>query len=168
MRKTSIIILALFLTLPLISCAQTKQHQNTTQKKMPTKVPVKSDMIKAVKDYIIGVQEDNDGYFSVYDSVAQKMLKLKLIKVHNDKFSSMGDNIYFICSDFHGTDGKKYDIDAFMKWDGDSFSAVKQQVHKVNEKARYEWYEENGIWKTRKPTKKEAEKNGEGMDHPAH
>ena len=44
----------------------------------------------------------------------RKNLALELVKVHDDRFSSLGGNKYFACVDMKGADGKMYDIDFFM------------------------------------------------------
>ncbi len=128
--------------------------------------PTKAELIKDVKAYIEKEQKQNDGYLELYDSVANRQLYLKLVKVHKDKFSHMGDSVYFICSDFKGKNGKKYDVDTFMKWDGNSFEAVNRKIHKVDDKPRYIWYEKDSIWMTKKPPKDEEPKMIDG--HPAH
>src|SRR6187399_302343 len=43
-----------------------------------------------------------------------KDLALDLVRVHDDRFSSLGGNKYFACVDMKGSDGKMYDIDFFM------------------------------------------------------
>ena len=50
----------------------------------------------------------------------RKDLALDLVKVHDDRFSSLGGNKYFACVDMKGTDGKMYDIDFFMAVQGAS------------------------------------------------
>ena len=44
----------------------------------------------------------------------RKDLALDLVKVHDDRFSSLGGDKYFACVDMKGADGKIYDIDFFM------------------------------------------------------
>ena len=44
----------------------------------------------------------------------RKNLALDLVKVHDDRFSSLGGDKYFACVDMKGADGKIYDIDFFM------------------------------------------------------
>jgi hypothetical protein len=77
----------------------------------------------------------------------RKDLALDLIKVHDDRFSSLGGNKYFACVDMKGTDGKVYDIDFLMAVQGDKLTVTQTSVHKINGKPLYNWKQEGGIWK---------------------
>ena len=76
-----------------------------------------NEIIKGIKDHINKVTKANAGYFSINDPVEGKDLRLKLIKVHEDKVSYIKkDDAYFACVDFRTDDGKTtYDIDFWMK-----------------------------------------------------
>lgn len=117
----------------------------------------------AVAEYVADEAEKNDGYFIVNDREQNKDLKLRLLNVHNDDVSYLGDNTYFVCSDFRGEDGEIYDVDIFMKGDdAESLVAQESHIHKVNGKERYKWKEVT-IWE------KEDFKTGNAMedDQPA-
>jgi hypothetical protein len=77
----------------------------------------------------------------------RKDLALDLIKVHDDRFSSLGGDKYFACVDMRGTDGKIYDIDFFMVVRPGKLTVTETSVHKINGKPLYNWKEQNGIWK---------------------
>jgi hypothetical protein len=77
----------------------------------------------------------------------RKDLALDLIKVHDDRFSSLGGDKYFACVDMRGTDGKIYDIDFFMVVRPDKLTVTETSVHKINGKPLYNWKQENGVWK---------------------
>src|SRR6266550_2669455 len=77
----------------------------------------------------------------------RKDLALDLIKVHDDRFSSLGGDKYFACVDMRGTDGKIYDIDFFMVLRPGKLSVTETSVHKINSKPLYNWKEEKGVWK---------------------
>jgi len=77
----------------------------------------------------------------------RKDLALDLIKVHDNRFSSLGGNKYFACVDMKGTDGKIYDIDFLMTVQSDKLTVTQTSVHKINGKALYNWKQEGGIWK---------------------
>ena len=74
-------------------------------------------------------------------------LALDLIKVHDDRLSSLGGGKYFACVDMKATDGKTYDIDFFMSGKPGSMKVTETSVHKINGKPLYNWKEEKGIWK---------------------
>ncbi len=105
----------------------------------------------AVEHYVEDQSKDSDGFFIVRDSVNNKTLKCKLIKIHKERLAHLGDNEYFVCADFKADDGNTYDIDIFMQGTSkDDLKATRTLVHKDNGTPRYTWYEEDGVWKTKK------------------
>ena len=76
-----------------------------------------------------------------------KNLALDLIKVHDDRLSSLGSGKYFACVDMKGADGIVYDIDFFMGGQAGSMTVTETSVHKVNGKPLYNWKEQDGVWK---------------------
>ena len=108
------------------------------------------ELSEAVKVYVDNESKKHDGYIEVEDPVQKKTLKLKLEKVHDDRLSPLGNDVYFVCADFRATDGNVYDIDIFMKGKSkDDLAATDTKVHKQNGTPRYTWYEEGGVWKTK-------------------
>ena len=77
----------------------------------------------------------------------RKDLALGLIKIHDDRFSSLGGNKYFACVDMKGADGKMYDIDFFMTVEGSKLNITQTSVHKINGKPLYNWKQQKGVWK---------------------
>ena len=77
----------------------------------------------------------------------RKDLALDLVRVHDDRFSSLGGNKYFACVDMKGNDGKIYDIDFSMVVQADKLTVTETAVHKINGKALYNWKQEKGVWK---------------------
>src|SRR6266852_7759095 len=76
-----------------------------------------------------------------------KDLALDLVKVHDDRLSSLGEGKYFACVDMKATDGTTYDIDFLMSGKPGDMKVTETSVHKVNGKPLYNWKEENGVWK---------------------
>jgi hypothetical protein len=77
----------------------------------------------------------------------RKDLALDLVKVHDDRFSSLGGNKYFACVDMKGADGRMYDIDFLMTVQGDKLTVTQTSVHKINGKPLYNWKQDGGVWK---------------------
>src|SRR5215470_545547 len=77
----------------------------------------------------------------------RKDLALDLVKVHDDRFSSLGSDKYFACVDMKSADGKVYDIDFFMVVKPGKLTVTETSVHKINGKPLYNWKQEGGIWK---------------------
>jgi len=76
-----------------------------------------------------------------------KNLALDLIKVHDDRLSSLGGGKYFACVDMKAGDGTIYDIDFFMAGQAGSMTVTETSVHKINGKPLYNWKEQKGVWK---------------------
>jgi hypothetical protein len=76
-----------------------------------------------------------------------KDLALDLIKVHDDRLSSLGGGKYFACVDMKTADGTIYDIDFLMVGQPGSMTVTETSVHKINGKPLYNWKEQNGVWK---------------------
>ena len=77
----------------------------------------------------------------------RKDLALDFVKLHDDRFSSLGRDKYFGCVDMKGTDGKMYDIDFLMVVQKGKLTVTETAVHKVNGKPLYDWKEQKGVWK---------------------
>lgn len=150
-----------------------KNDQNSTKKKAkktaehpphhhPTKKGAQisiNNFKKAVENYVQTESESNDGYFLVHDDKQDKYLKLKFKKMMDEDLSALGNNKYFVCSDFEGADGNTYDVDIIMQGkSAKTLKAVEKYVHKVNGKPRYNWVKENGTWKQKKANGKTIKK----------
>ena len=87
------------------------------------------------------------GAFLVIDPITDTVLKLRLEKVHKERLSHIGKDIYFACADFNAENGKVYDLDIFLHGTNtDNLTVTEISVHKEDGTARYGWQEENGIW----------------------
>ena len=105
-----------------------------------------SDVSDGLKRFISGYAEKSaDKKFHM--PYQRKDLALDLVKVHDDRFSSLGGDKYFACVDMKGTDGKIYDIDFSMLVKPGKLTVTETSVHKINGKPLYNWKEENGVWK---------------------
>lgn len=106
----------------------------------------KEALAVAIKAHIEDATKAQGGHFHVEDHKAGVTLELNLDKVHEERLATMGDGVYFACSDFKGTDGKMYDVDFFMKDADDGLVMTELYVHKEDGVARYTWHENNGVW----------------------
>ena len=69
------------------------------------------------------------------------------MKVHKDNLATLGDGVYFACTDMKAADGTLYDLDFFMKQTDHGFKTTKVSVHKKSGEPRYGWKEVDGVWK---------------------
>jgi len=125
-----------------------QEHPEHPTKKKPAGPKVTTNqMAQAITDYVSTDTKLKGGYFLVNDAAAKKTLQLTLDKVHKERVSQIGDNLYFACSDFKESGGKMYDLDFFMKSVGGDLQVTEIMIHKEDGNPRYQWYEEGGIWK---------------------
>ena len=105
-----------------------------------------SDVSDGLKTFISGyaAKSADKKFHMPYN---RKDLALDLIKVHDNRFSSLGGNKYFACVDMKGTDGKIYDIDFLMAVQPGKLTVTETSVHKINGKPLYNWKEDKGVWK---------------------
>ena len=105
-----------------------------------------SDVSDGLKRFISGyAAKSADKKFHM--PYQRKDLALDLVKLHDDRFSSLGGDKYFACVDMKGADGKIYDIDFFMVVQTGKLTVTETSVHKINGKPLYNWKEEKGVWK---------------------
>ena len=105
-----------------------------------------SDVSDGLKRFISGyAAKSPDNKFHI--PFQRKDLGLDLVKVHDERFSSLGGDKYFACVDMKGTDGKMYDIDFFMTVGAGKLAVTETSVHKINGKPLYNWKQQGGVWK---------------------
>ena len=105
-----------------------------------------SSVSAGLKEFINGYSAKSaDKKFHV--NYRGKNLALDLIKVHNDRLSSLGGDKYFACVDMKAADGTIYDIDFLMAGQPGSLTVTATSVHKINGKPLYNWKEQGGVWK---------------------
>ena len=109
----------------------------------------KSDVSDGLKQFISGYSAKSvDKKFHI--PFQRKDLALDLVRVHDDRFSSLGGNKYFACVDMKGNDGRMYDIDFFMIVQPDKLTVTETSVHKINGQPLYNWKQEGTVWKKMK------------------
>ena len=120
------------------SAAQSQQVAENKVSPADISVGIKKDIARKSK-------KSSDKKF--HTEYKGKDLALDLIKVHDDRVSSLGNGKYFACVDMKAADGTTYDIDFFMTGKPGAMKVTETSVHKVNGKPLYNWKEEGGVWK---------------------
>jgi len=118
------------------------EHPNKGETKAVSKADISAGIKRNIAD-----ESKKSGDKKFHTTYEGKDLVLDLIKVHDDRLSSLGDGKYFACVDMKATDGTTYDIDFFMAGKPGDMKVTETSVHKVNGKPLYNWKEENGVWK---------------------
>ena len=102
---------------------------------------------EAVAEFIARDAKLKGGKFMVYDGTAKEVLQLDLLKIHMDRLTGLGNDIYFACADFQASNGKVYDLDIFMNGETtDDLAVTEISVHKEDGAERYGWREKDGVW----------------------
>jgi len=100
----------------------------------------KEDVAKFAEEYVR--KNFKDGVFKYHDKNTGKDLELTLDRVHRERLSPTKTDEYFVCADFKGTDGNRYDLDFFVQGTDKGNLRVDKTsiaVHKVNGKENYTW-----------------------------
>jgi hypothetical protein len=122
------------------------EHAEHPKKGSDEKKVTKSEISAGIKKHISSESKNSsDKKFHV--NYEGEDLALDLVKVHDDRLSSLGEGKYFACVDMKATDGTTYDIDFFMAGKPGDMKVTETSVHKINGKPLYNWKEEGGIWK---------------------
>ncbi len=132
----------------------TKAKKATQEKKEHPEHPTEAkasavttdQMAQAIAGYISSDAALKGGFFLCYDVSAKKTLQLTLDKVHKERLSQVGDNLFFACSDFKSASGEMYDLDFFMESKDGKLAVTEIMIHKEDGKARYSWFEKDGVW----------------------
>ena len=129
---------------------KTKKAEHPTTTVTPQIVQGKKITLQNLARAIKGFVEADivlRGAFLIIDPKTDTVLKLKLEKVHKERLSHVGEDIYFACADFNADNGKVYDLDIFLHGTNtDNLTVSEISIHKEDDIARYGWQEENGIW----------------------
>ncbi|MBW8039955.1 MAG: hypothetical protein FVQ85_08160 [Planctomycetes bacterium] len=89
-------------------------HENPSESGEDTGV-TKKQIAEAIEAYVEKRTATQGGYYVVKDDITTKELKLSLEKVHRERLSKVGQEMYFACADFKTPEGTVYDLDVFMK-----------------------------------------------------
>jgi hypothetical protein len=131
---------------PQVRVQQLPQTTTVPQSGTPTMEVSKADISAGIKRHIASERKkSSDKKFHI--NYRGKDLALDLVKVHDDRLSSLGGGKYFACVDMKATNGTIYDIDFFMAGQPGSMRVTETSVHKINGKPLYNWKEEGGVWK---------------------
>jgi hypothetical protein len=147
-------LLAPAVSLPAQDHPRAPQQSQGQQLPQSTKGAPQATMMQAsMTDVSDGLKQFISGYAAkspdkkFHMPYQRKDLALDLVKVHDDRFSSLGGNKYFACVDMKGKDGRMYDIDFFMNVQPGKLTVTETSVHKINGKPLYNWKEQKGVWK---------------------
>lgn len=110
------------------------------------------DVDQTIQSYV--KEHSRGGAFAFHDAQTGNDLSLTLDKVHHDRLSAVGPDLYFACADFKGADGHTYDLDFFAQGTTKrNLKVIEKEtsVHKVDGQPRYTWQynKDSGLWEKR-------------------
>ncbi len=125
----------------LYSCQSGQPDQQSAQKKSETpeaesEVTIE-EVERGIRRNIEQQTADGDGYF-LYENDSMS-LRLKLVRVHTEYLSVLGDHEFFACVDLATADGDVYDFDFFMDGSPGDMDVTRTDLHKLNGKPYYTW-----------------------------
>jgi hypothetical protein len=145
-----------------------KEHAGEEHAGKPAKEFTADEIKAAITAYVEGRQKEGKGIFKMIDKDdGNKTLPLKFVKIHDPVRKIEEKGQYFACSDFQAADSpeeKLYDLDFWLKPEGDKLVVIEERVHKDPQKEggkwvkkeRYTFNEKSEIVWLRKPGSKQA------------
>jgi hypothetical protein len=142
--------------LPLLAQEHPRPPQQAQSQQLPqttTGAPQAAMTEASMSDVSAGLKKFISGYSAksadkkFHIPYQRKDLALDLVKVHDDRLSSLGGDKYFACVDMKGSDGRIYDIDFLLVLRPGKLTVTETSVHKINGKPLYNWKQEKGVWK---------------------
>ncbi|MBE9503424.1 MAG: hypothetical protein IME96_04555 [Proteobacteria bacterium] len=145
LKIKSVLMIVLFLFIASTSITTAGEHPADHPAGEQSAVTTET-IAKAIDAHVKNESNQKGGYFIVEDRVAKKTLSLKLDKIHRERLSAIDKGHYFACVDFTNEDGKKYDIDFFLKDKKGKLKVTETMVHKEEGKERYNWVKKGDFW----------------------
>ncbi len=99
-----------------------------------------ADVENGIRQYIRAETEQNQGFFSLRADSFD--LELRLVRVHTEYLSVLGEGRYFACVDLADTSGDVYDVDFFLAGKPTAMRVTETTVHKLNGQPFYTWQQQ--------------------------
>jgi transglutaminase-like putative cysteine protease len=102
----------------------------------------------SIRRHIEQARAANAGTFPI--AFEGQNLRLKLVRVHTEYLSTVGENLHFACVDLATEEGDVYDVDFFLAGDSADARVTETMVHKRNGQPFYVWEQgEDERWERR-------------------
>ena len=115
-RSTRTYHFSILFTLLTLSVVVSAKSATTISDKQTTIEPIPHviipDIQAGIEKYIAEQTKAGGGYFTI--RYEDKVMKLKLVRVHTEYLANLGPRRHFACVDLASTDGNVYDVDFFL------------------------------------------------------
>ncbi|MDX1584225.1 MAG: hypothetical protein R3338_11565, partial [Thermoanaerobaculia bacterium] len=108
----SLLLSVLIVAFP-IGAQEHPEHPEHPEEEKTVDIDALEDAIEAE----IASMSNEEGWITIEDDETGENWTLKLDKVHRERLSQIEPGVYFACVDFDSKDGRKVDVDFFMKED---------------------------------------------------
>ena len=148
--KFNYLVIFIFITIAITNCQSrksNKSHLSGSVDNLKGKRVTIKDIERGIRSNIFSQIKEGDGYFTFWNDSVE--LSLKLVRVHTEYLSILGNDEFFACVDLATSNGDVYDVDFFLKGTADKMKVTKTKVHKLNGKPYYAWKQaEDKTWYT--------------------
>jgi len=147
MTTPRIILFGLWIFITIAACdsASTRDGGKADESGAPVSKTSIVQIEAGIKTYISDKTKEGNGFFHVQDE--DKVLRMKLVRVHTEYLSNLGPKRHFACVDLADESGDVYDVDFFLKGDPGDMEVTETTVHKLNGKPFYTWKQrEDKTW----------------------
>jgi transglutaminase-like putative cysteine protease len=119
----------------LVYCSLRPASGEASLKTVPKVVT--ADIQHGIELYINEQVRLGGGYFNL--PYKNKVLRLKLVRVHTEYLANLGPRYHFACVDLADVEGDLYDVDFFLAGDPGSMTVTETTIHKINGQPLYVW-----------------------------
>jgi transglutaminase-like putative cysteine protease len=119
----------------LVYCSLRPASGEASLKTVPEVVT--ADIQHGIELYIKEQVRLGRGYFNL--PYKNKVLRLKLVRVHTEYLANLGPRDHFACVDLADVEGDLYDVDFFLAGDPGSMTVTETTIHKINGQPIYAW-----------------------------
>lgn len=149
MKNPHLFLIAVVFTIFACDSGGPSESQTVEQPQAASLPRTKISEIEAgIKTYIEEKSQQDDGFFHVQDK--DKLLRMKLVRVHTEYLSNLGPKRHFACVDLADVSGDVYDVDFFLSGDPGNMDVTETSIHKLNGKPFYTWKQkEDKTWERR-------------------
>lgn len=145
------VVTAILLCSAFIGCSNDRQtSQVAPTNSLPTVVT--ADIQTGIEKHINNLTRTGNGFFKL--AMGDKLLSLKLVRVHTEYLANLGPGRHFACVDLVDTNGDVYDVDFFLNGDPGAMTVTETIPHKINGQPYYVWEQKKDLVWRRVPVDK--------------